>query len=188
MTPRIAIFVRGGVVQEVASDTAHVLIKLLDMDSIEDPEGLPGHLIVEAHSPDKDATDLQLALDRIALDSPTRVVVVGGAGGRVDHELATASLLCAERYSAIDEIDWLSGRASCHVIRRRRTLHADIGTLISLLPVNGDAHGVTTTGLQWVLEDATIESGSTRGVSNLFTSPAADIQLTGGVLLAVIPR
>ena len=36
MTPRIAIFVRGGVVQEVASDTAHVLIKLLDMDSIEE--------------------------------------------------------------------------------------------------------------------------------------------------------
>jgi hypothetical protein len=35
MTPRIAIFVRGGVVQEVASDTADILIKLLDMDSIE---------------------------------------------------------------------------------------------------------------------------------------------------------
>jgi hypothetical protein len=33
--------VRGGVVQEVASDTANVLIKLLDMDSIEegDPPG-----------------------------------------------------------------------------------------------------------------------------------------------------
>jgi len=34
MPPYIAIFVRGGVVQEVASDTADVLIKLLDMDSI----------------------------------------------------------------------------------------------------------------------------------------------------------
>jgi len=36
MPPRIAIFVRGGVVQEVASDTADVLIKLLDIDSIEE--------------------------------------------------------------------------------------------------------------------------------------------------------
>ena len=36
MPPRIAIFVRGGVVQEVASDTADVLIKLLDMDSLEE--------------------------------------------------------------------------------------------------------------------------------------------------------
>jgi hypothetical protein len=36
MQPRIAIFVRGGVVQEVASDTPDVLIKLLDLDSIEE--------------------------------------------------------------------------------------------------------------------------------------------------------
>ena len=36
MPPRIAIFVRGGVVQEVASDTADVLIKLLDVDSIDE--------------------------------------------------------------------------------------------------------------------------------------------------------
>lgn len=36
MPPRIAIFVRGGVVQEVASDSADVLIKLLDFDSIEE--------------------------------------------------------------------------------------------------------------------------------------------------------
>jgi hypothetical protein len=36
MPPRIAIFVRGGVVQEVASDAADVLIKLLNFDSIEE--------------------------------------------------------------------------------------------------------------------------------------------------------
>jgi hypothetical protein len=36
MPPRIAIFVRGGVVQAVASATADVLIKLLNMDAIEE--------------------------------------------------------------------------------------------------------------------------------------------------------
>jgi hypothetical protein len=36
MPPHIAIFVRGGVVQQVASDTADVLIKLLDMDAIDE--------------------------------------------------------------------------------------------------------------------------------------------------------
>jgi hypothetical protein len=38
MRPHIAIFVRGGVVQEVASDTADVLIKVLDMDVLEERE------------------------------------------------------------------------------------------------------------------------------------------------------
>jgi hypothetical protein len=41
MPPRIAIVVRGGVVQEVASDTADVLSKLLDIDSINEGES-PG--------------------------------------------------------------------------------------------------------------------------------------------------
>ena len=36
MQPHITIVVRGGVVQEVASDTPNVLIKLLDMDSIDE--------------------------------------------------------------------------------------------------------------------------------------------------------
>jgi len=36
MPPHIAIVVRGGVVQEVASDTPDVVIKLLDMDSIDE--------------------------------------------------------------------------------------------------------------------------------------------------------
>ncbi len=34
--PHIAIVVQGGVVQEVVSDTANVLIKLLDIDAIEE--------------------------------------------------------------------------------------------------------------------------------------------------------
>lgn len=54
MTPRIAIFVRGGVVQEVASDTANVLIKRLDMDSIEagDPpdEWHPPDVVISKNS------------------------------------------------------------------------------------------------------------------------------------------
>ena len=36
MLPHITIFVRGGIVQEVTSDTADILIKLLDMDSLEE--------------------------------------------------------------------------------------------------------------------------------------------------------
>jgi hypothetical protein len=54
MQPRIAIFVRGGVVQEVASDTPDVLIKLLDMDSIEEGDP-PDHWRV----PDVVITDPQ---------------------------------------------------------------------------------------------------------------------------------
>jgi thiamine pyrophosphokinase len=156
-----------------------------DLDSIE-AELIPSHVIVERFPEDKDATDLELALSRVAVESPERIVVVGGGGGRVDHELAVASLLCAEDWADID-LDWVTERGWAHVIRSRRILHGDVGATISLIPMGGPAAGVHTKGLRWQLRGATLEHGTTRGVSNEFTGPVADVQLASGCLLAVIP-
>jgi thiamine pyrophosphokinase len=157
-----------------------------DMDSIE-TEVVPGHVIVERHPVDKDATDLEIAMERVMEDRPERIVVVGGAGGRVDHELATAALLCSERWDAVDEIDWVTDRGWSHVIWKRRIVHGDVGALISLLPMGGTVSGINTKGLQWNLTDATMHPGTTWGVSNLFAGPVADIRVGSGCLLAVVP-
>jgi thiamine pyrophosphokinase len=157
-----------------------------DMDSIA-TEVIPGHVIVERHSPDKDSTDLELAMEKVISERPGRVVVVGGAGGRFDHELATAGLLCSERWRSVEEIDWVTGRGWSHVIRGRRIVHGDVGALISLVPMGGPAVGVHTKGLRWNLTDATMRPGTTWGVSNQFNGPVADIRLAEGCLLAVIP-
>ncbi|HEX6219771.1 MAG TPA: thiamine diphosphokinase [Acidimicrobiia bacterium] len=156
-----------------------------DLDSIES-EVIPSHVIVERHPTDKDATDLELAMSHVIADEPERIVIVGGAGGRVDHELAAASLLCADRWAGI-EIDWVTDRGWAHVIRGRRIIHGDIGAVMSLIPMGGPAIGVYTKGLRWQLEDATLHHGTTRGVSNEFIGPVADIRVTSGCLLAVLP-
>jgi thiamine pyrophosphokinase len=157
-----------------------------DLDSIQ-TEPIPDHVIVQRHPVDKDATDLELALVQVLVDRPGRVVVVGGAGGRVDHELAAAALICSGRWDDIDEIDWVTDRGWSHVVRARRILHGDVGVTISLIPMGGDAHGVTTKGLKWDLTEATLPHGTTHGVSNEFIGPVADIRVTDGRLLAVLP-
>jgi thiamine pyrophosphokinase len=157
-----------------------------DLDSIE-TEVIPTHVIVERHPTDKNATDLELALSRVLVEKPQRIVVVGGAGGRVDHELATAALLAGDEWADVEEIDWVTDRGWAHVIRGRRILHADVGSVISLIPMGGPAHGVTTRGLRWNLAGETLHHGSTRGVSNEFTGPVADIRVELGCLLAVLP-
>ena len=157
-----------------------------DMDSIQS-EVLPGHVIVERHPVDKDATDLELALSRVMEQRPERIVVVGGAGGRVDHELATAALLCSERWNTVDEVDWVTDRGWSHVIWRRRIVHGDVGRMISLIPMGGVVTGLFTKGLRWNLTDATMHPGTTWGVSNEFTGPVADIRIGSGCLLAVVP-
>ena len=54
-----------------------------DMDSISNTE-VPDHVIIERHPTDKDASDLDLALELVLREAPERVVIVGGAGGRGD--------------------------------------------------------------------------------------------------------
>lgn len=156
-----------------------------DLDSIT-TRPIPGHVVVERHPVDKDQTDLDLALELAMRDEPSRVVVVGGAGGRLDHELATASLICDERWSEV-EMDWVSSRGRAHVIRRRRIVHGDVGATVTLLAVGGAVTGLTTRGLRWELEQATFQPGSTWGVSNVMQTPIADIKVGSGCLLVVFP-
>ncbi len=157
-----------------------------DLDSIRATE-IPKHVIVERHPTNKDASDLELALELSIRDTPARIVVVAGSGGRIDHELATALLLCSPRWKGVDELDWISARARAHIIHRRRLLHGDIGATLSLIAVGGDAKAVHTSGLRWDLDNETLSHGATRGVSNVMRSPVAEVQLGSGCLLAVFP-
>lgn len=141
---------------------------------------------IERHPVEKDATDLELALD-IALEmSPLRILVLASRGGRLDHELATLLLLGSERY-ATAEIDANIGEAQVHVVRGRRAIRGEPGDLVTVLAVNGPAIGVTTEGLAYPLRGETLEPGSSRGVSNVFESEAARISVDDGVLLAIRP-
>jgi len=114
-------------------------------------------------------------------------VVVGGTGGRFDHEISTVALLCSDRWASVEDLDWVSSRGRAHVVRRRRILHGDVGATVTLVPIGGAITGVTTSGLQWELKGADFEPGSTRGVSNVMRAPIADIQLGSGCLLVVFP-
>ncbi|HWB88603.1 MAG TPA: thiamine diphosphokinase [Acidimicrobiia bacterium] len=157
-----------------------------DFDSIQ-ARSVPDTVTVDRHSADKDASDLELALERVMDHRPERVVVVGGAGGRFDHELITATMLCSTRWQEIEEIDWVTHRGWSHVVRGRRMVHGDVGDLISLVPMGGTARGVTTRGLRWSLDGDTLHPGTTRGLSNRFSGPVADITVAEGCLLVVLP-
>jgi thiamine pyrophosphokinase len=46
---------------------------------------------------------------------------------------------------------------------------------------------VTTDGLVYPLSDETLEPGSTRGVSNVFATESARVEVARGVVLAIRP-
>ncbi|HET8741136.1 MAG TPA: thiamine diphosphokinase [Gaiella sp.] len=139
------------------------------------------------HPEAKDAADLELALDEAVSLGARRVLVVGSAGGRLDHLLASLLLLGSGRYAPL-ELDALVGEALVHVVRSERTMRGAPGELVSLLPLGGPAHGVVTEGLEYPLRGETLVAGSTRGVSNVFTGSEARVTLDVGLLLAIRPH
>lgn len=160
-----------------------------DLDSIGDEAlvtlGRAGTRI-ERHSSAKDATDLELALDAALAVAPRRLLVVGSDGGRLDHLLSSLDLLASARYAGV-EVDAMLGQARVHVIRRQRALSGSPGELVSLHALHGAAHGVVTNGLLYPLAGETLESGSSRGVSNVFAEPEAHVSIEDGVVLAIRP-
>jgi thiamine pyrophosphokinase len=160
-----------------------------DLDSVEpadlDRASADGSEI-ERHPAAKDATDLELALDAARVRGTTRIVVIGGYGGRLDHFFANALALAAPTLSGVT-VEARIGDADVLVVRDDAELRGHIGDLCSLLPVGGTASGIRTDGLRFPLDDEDLHPGSTRGVSNLFLAPVAHVSLRSGVLLAILP-
>lgn len=160
-----------------------------DLDSVS-PQGLAlatgAGARIEVHPPDKDQTDLELALDRAVSLAPSRVIITGTAGGRLDHFLANMLLIASPRYRETT-IDVVTDADRIHVVHDARHLRAEPGQLITLLPIHGPAVGVTTEGLRYPLRDETLPVASPRGVSNQFLTPAASVSLRHGTLLVILP-
>jgi thiamine pyrophosphokinase len=160
----------------------HVDLVVGDLDSADAPAvdaAEAAGATIERHDPDKDATDLDLALQAAARIGGSPVIIVGGEGGdRVDHLLAGAALLASDRFAGL-AIEWWAGRSRVVVARGRVTVDAAPGDLISIVPA-GSTVTVTTTGLRWPLDGDVLEYGSTRGVSNEVTATPASVTVTGG--------
>lgn len=147
---------------------------------------------VERHPTDKDATDLALALDvaaRMLGEEGGEVVVVGTDGGRLDHLLAGV-LALADLAHAGRTVRAHIGAATVHVVHGPGEVRVDApeGSLLSVVPVGGDATGVRTSGLRYPLHGETLASGTTRGVSNVIAAGSgATVGLEVGTLLVVVP-
>jgi len=164
-----------------------------DFDSIT-PAGRRGlttaGVDVRQHPTDKDATDLELALE-VAADvapdgSASRVLVLGLEGGRPDHALANLLVASAPRFDALDvELVLAHGRA--WVVRDQLRGELSAGRLLSIVPVHGPAT-VSVSGVRWPLDRAELPAGTTRGISNVALGGPIGLDVHAGTALCMAPR
>ena len=159
-----------------------------DMDSLGDAgverfarQGVP----VAKFPAAKDESDLELAVAQAIAAGATEVVVLGALGGdRLDHEAANLLLLADPGYDGV-RIEARRGALRIRAVRGKGSLAltAPLGALVTLLPVNGDADGVTTEGLRYPLRGETLRFGRARGLSNEVASLPAKVSVDKGTLL-----
>jgi len=131
---------------------------------------------------DKDKTDLEVAIES-EIDQCDFLVIFGGWGLRIDHSLTNALILT--RYPG--RITLETENELLFALQPSSRLHCTPGQTLSLIPMNGPATGITTSGLKWELSNKHLDSHFV-GISNVCRKSMIDIQFIGGSLLCCLQK
>jgi thiamine pyrophosphokinase len=137
--------------------------------------------------PEKDETDLELALQYAVREGYSSILILAALGGRIDQTLANLSLLADPALDGRD-VRFDDGREEVMRIGRGIALRGEPGDTVSLLPFGSEVRGVVTQGLQYPLRGETLLPHRTRGVSNRMMEREAAIFVEKGDLLCVHTR
>lgn len=152
------------------------------LDSLEE-QGV----IFQIYPAEKDKSDLELALECAIDRKPREIVMVGVLGERVDHSLSNILLLIRCRQARIPA-KIIGEKEEIFLLEGNVDLQGRPGSLISLLPLTSEVKGITLDGLKYPLRGEDLLWGSSRGLSNEFTTGLARIGISSGLLLVVIHR
>lgn len=137
------------------------------------------------HPPEKNETDLELALKWAAAQGADCICVAGGLGDRLDQTMANVYLLALPELKDID-VELVAGRQATRLLHAgQHEIRGAPEDTVSLLPLGGDVRGITTDGLYYPLTDETLTFGPARGVSNVLIGESARVRFTSGLLLLV---
>lgn len=137
----------------------------------------------------KDYTDSELAV-WAALDEAKpgdEIWIVGGIGSRMDHTLGNVSLLYAALKKGVrayltdglNEITLVQGPWEGEWERRQQQKY------FSLIPYLEKAEGIDLEGFAYPLQDAVLQMGQCRGISNEIVAEKGRMHLEKGYLLVI---
>lgn len=137
------------------------------------------------HCVEKDDTDFELAVKHCLREGVRRFSVIGLLGGRVDHSLGSLEVLYALALQGC-QVTAYGASVDLHAVSDRIHLAIAKDTIVSLIPMGAYVEGVTTSGLQYPLNNATLQKGSTLGISNKASASSAVVSVRRGVLLVAV--
>ncbi len=136
---------------------------------------------------EKDMTDSELAIEMVLELGADEVVFLGALGTRIDHSFANIMLLkkmldTGLRGSIVDEHNEI------YMFNSNFSMNRKEGRKLSLIPITEKVTGVSTKGLKYPLNNATMTLGTSWGISNEFEEETARVAIDSGILLACLSR
>lgn len=144
---------------------------------------------VRKFRPQKDSTDMEIAMETAIERGSTSIVVLGATGTRLDHVLGSIRNLSIPLKAGVD----------CQIVDRHNRIRMierplkikreeQFGKYVSLLAHGGPVEGLTLEGFFYPLQDDCLEADSALGISNEITEETAAIFFRKGRLLVIESR
>jgi len=144
------------------------------------------YIVWDAHQPEKDETDTELARSRALAIGCRELVFLRATGGRIDHLLGNIDTLYACLATGVKAC-LLDRQNKLYLLDEGKTFYRDDlwGEFISFLPYTETVSGITLRGFRYPLDCRNIKKGEEAGlcISNELTGEAGTLEFQDGILV-----
>mgnify|MGYP000010849427 FL=1 len=155
-----------------------------DFDSV--PENIlekyeKSGVIIKRFPKDKDFTDGELILKYISEKKYDKIIVIGGLGGRKDHELTNLNLMFKFK-----NLIFVSETEDIFAIENYREFIGEKGKTISFVPFSEKVENLTLKGFKYPLTNYTLHQGESICMSNIAQEDICVVSFDKGKLIGTV--
>lgn len=136
--------------------------------------------IIKKFPKEKDFTDSELLIQHL-VNKYDKIIVIGGLGGRKDHELTNINLIFKYK-----KLHFLTQKEEMFFISNSTILENYTDKTISFVPFSDVVTNLSLSGFHYSLKNYNLSRGDSRCMSNIITKNIAKISYDDGVLLGII--
>ncbi len=129
----------------------------------------------------KDQTDFELALNYLDEAEKSKVYIIGGESGEIDHLISIFLLIPSKSFS--ENIIWLYGDKRI-IFRQKLELNIKKLTKFSIIPLS-DLTNLSIDGAKWNLDNKNIQFGETLTLRNVTNEEQLNIRCDKGVFALI---
>ena len=134
-----------------------------------------------AFNSNKDQTDFELALNYLEETEKSKVYIIGGESGEIDHLISIFLLIPSKSF--FENIIWLYGDKKI-IFRQKIELNIKKLTKFSIIPLS-DLTNLSIDGAEWNLDNKDIQFGETLTLRNSTNEEQLNIRCDKGVFALI---